>query len=151
MKINLRGFLVWLGALSLVISECRAPAAPPVQRRERILILVSLDAFRWDYLQKYHPTNLNRLALEGVHAKKLIPMFPSMTFPNHHTIVTGLRPEHHGIIHNNFYDPVTKETFAFNKTELQGSQWWGGEPVWATAIKQGRTADCLSWPGTGVQ
>jgi predicted AlkP superfamily pyrophosphatase or phosphodiesterase len=147
---NLRRLLVWLSAVSLLVSGVRAPAAAPAQPRDRILILVSLDAFRWDYLEKYHATNLIQLAAEGVHAKKLIPMFPSMTFPNHHTIVTGLRPEHHGIIHNNFYDPATKETFAFNKPELQGSQWWGGEPIWATVIKQGRKADCLFWPGTGV-
>jgi predicted AlkP superfamily pyrophosphatase or phosphodiesterase len=76
-------------------------------------------------------------------------MFPTMTFPNHHTIVTGWRPAHHGVIHNNIYDPTTKETFAFNKPELQGPQWWGGEPVWATAIKQGRRANVLFWPGTG--
>src|SRR5258705_3722912 len=58
----------------------------------RILILISLDAFRSDYLQKFGPPNLNRLASEGVHAEKLIPAFPSMTFPNHHTMATGLWP-----------------------------------------------------------
>jgi predicted AlkP superfamily pyrophosphatase or phosphodiesterase len=146
----LRRLVCWLGVLSLLISIFGAPSAHGVEPRERILILVSLDAFRWDYLQKYHPTNLNQLAAEGVHAKKLIPMFPSLTFPNHHTIVTGLRPEHHGIIHNNFFNPETKELFAFNKPELQGPQWWGGEPIWATAMKQGRTANCCFWPGTGV-
>jgi predicted AlkP superfamily pyrophosphatase or phosphodiesterase len=149
-KINLRRFLIWFGAVSVLICGLRASAAPSVKPSDRVLILVSLDAFRWDYLEKYHPTNLNRLAAEGVHAKKLVPMFPSVTFPNHHTIVTGLRPAHHGIIHNNMYDPATKEIFAFNKTELQGSRWWGGEPIWATAIKQGRRSDCIFWPGTGV-
>jgi predicted AlkP superfamily pyrophosphatase or phosphodiesterase len=147
---NLRRFLRRLSIVLLLVFSFGVPAAPPAAPRDRILILVSLDAFRWDYLQKFHPANLNRLAAEGVHAKKLIPMFPSLTFPNHHTIVTGLRPEHHGIINNNMYDPVTKETFAFNKSDLQGPQWWGGEPIWATAIKQGRTADCLFWPGTGA-
>ena len=151
MKLNSpRSFLGFVVVL-LLISLPHAPAAPSVPPNERILILVSLDAFRWDYIQKFHATNLDRIASEGVHAKKMIPMFPSMTFPNHHTIVTGRRPEHHGIIHNNFSDPATGKLFAFNKTELQGPEWWGGEPVWATAIKQGRRADVLFWPGTGIE
>jgi predicted AlkP superfamily pyrophosphatase or phosphodiesterase len=149
MNISTRRFLALLIAgLLVVLTGCKQPA-PSAAPRERILILVSLDAFRWDYLQKYKAPNLSKLAAEGVHAKKLIPMFPTMTFPNHHTIVTGWRPAHHGVIHNNIYDPTTKETFAFNKPELQGPQWWGGEPVWATAIKQGRRANVLFWPGTG--
>ena len=135
--------------VSLFVLAPVANAAQRVQPNDRILILISLDGFRWDYRQKYKAPNLTRLAAEGVQAKRLIPMFPSMTFPNHHTIVTGLRPAHHGVIHNNIHDPVTRETFAFNKPELQGPQWWGGEPIWATAIKQGRRADVLFWPGTG--
>jgi len=150
MKISARRFLVWLSAVSLLVLALGAPAAQSVPPRERILILISLDAFRWDYLQKYKAPNLSKLAADGVHAERLIPMFPSMTFPNHHTIVTGLRPARHGVIHNNIYDPVTKETFAFNKPELQGPQWWGGEPIWVTAIKSGRRADVLFWPGTGA-
>ncbi len=126
-----------------------APAAVPPA--ERILILVSLDGFRWDYPLKFKAPNISRLAAEGVHAEKLLPQFPSMTFPNHHTIVTGWWPARHGVIHNNIYDPALKQTFAFNKPELQGSEWWGGEPIWATAIKQGRRANVLFWPGTGTK
>src|SRR6266550_2095646 len=150
MKISARRFLVWLTAVSPLVLVLAAPVVQSVQPRDRTLILVSLDGFRWDYLQKYKAPHLSKLAAEGVHAERLIPMFPSMTFPNHHTIVTGLRPAHHGVIHNNIYDPVTTETFAFNKPELQGPQWWGGEPIWAAAIKQGRRADVLFWPGTGT-
>src|SRR6476661_6133233 len=84
-------FLVWSGFATV-------HAAPEVAPTNRILILISLDAFRSDYLQKFNPPNLNKLAREGVHAEKLIPAFPSMTFPNHHTMATGLYPEHHGII-----------------------------------------------------
>jgi predicted AlkP superfamily pyrophosphatase or phosphodiesterase len=146
MKISARRFLVWLCVALLMVVNC-ARRVPP---RERILILISLDGFRWDYLQKYQAPNLSKLAAQGVHAEWLIPMFPTMTFPNHHTIVTGLRPARHGVIHNNIYDPLTKETFAFNKPELQGPEWWGGEPIWVTAIKQGRRADVLFWPGTGT-
>jgi len=150
MKITARHLVVWLCLASLFLPALAVRAAQSIPPRERILILVSLDAFRWDYMQKYHATNLNRLATEGVHAERLIPMFPSMTYPNHHTIVTGWRPAHHGIIHNNFYDPLTKEAFALNKPEQLKPEWWGGEPIWATAIKQGRRADVLFWPGTGA-
>src|SRR6218665_4074020 len=90
-------------------------AGHPVSPTNRIVILVSLDGFRWDYLQKYQPTNLLRLAATGVQAQRLIPAFPSLTFPNHYTLVTGLYPEHHGIVGNNFYDPNLKTNFnAFN-------------------------------------
>ena len=115
------------------------------------MILVSLDGFRWDYLQKFQPTNLTRLAKEGVQAKRLIPVFPSLTFPNHYTIVTGLYPEHHGIIGNNFYDPAFKTNYnAFNAGSSE-SRWWSGEPIWVTAIKQGRTANCMFWPGSQAE
>jgi predicted AlkP superfamily pyrophosphatase or phosphodiesterase len=101
MKIPARRFLVWLSAASLLVLVLPAPPAQSVPPRDRVLILVSLDGFRWDYLQKYKAPHLSKLAAEGVHAERLIPMFPSMTFPNHHTIVTGLRPTHHGVVHNN--------------------------------------------------
>src|SRR5689334_21143369 len=89
--------IVWLAVAGFFV-HC-ACNAEPAAATNRILILISLDAFRSDYLQKFNPPNLNRLAKEGVHAEKLIPAFPSMTFPNHHTMATGLWPEHHGIIH----------------------------------------------------
>lgn len=145
-----RRLLYFLALTTWLLAGLPMASARLVPPKERILILVSLDGFRWDYLQKFKAPNLSRLAAEGVQAERLIPQFPSMTFPNHHTIMTGLRPAHHGIIHNNIYDPQLKATFAFNKPEQQGAEWWGGEPVWATAIKQGRRANVLFWPGTGT-
>jgi len=99
-------------------------------------------------LEKYHPPNLSQLAKEGVHAERLVPMFPSMTFPNHQTIVTGLRPAHHGIIHNDMYDPVTKERFSISGSATTNGAWWGGEPIWVTAIRQHRHAMDMFWPGS---
>jgi predicted AlkP superfamily pyrophosphatase or phosphodiesterase len=140
--------LVVVGSL-FQLSPCEAE---PNAGTNRILILISLDAFRSDYLQKFNPPNLNRLAKEGVHAEKLIPAFPSMTFPNHHTIATGLWPEHHGIIHNDFYDPVFKEKFGIvNNPGPTDGKWWGGQPIWVTAVKQGRKADCVYWPGSAAE
>jgi predicted AlkP superfamily pyrophosphatase or phosphodiesterase len=147
MKISSRLLLSFCLALFLLSRADAQPAPPP---GDRIVILISIDAFRWDYLQKFRAPCLAKLAAEGVHAEKMISMFPSMTFPNHLTMLTGLRPEHHGMIHNTMYDPVFKARFAYNKVDLSDSRWWGGEPIWATAIKQGRRADCMYWPGTGV-
>ncbi|MEI9959778.1 MAG: ectonucleotide pyrophosphatase/phosphodiesterase [Limisphaerales bacterium] len=144
-------WLIWSSFLIVFIFSSPVQAATTVPPRDRVLILVSLDGFRWDYLQKFHPPNLNKLAAEGVRAERLIPAFPSVTFPNHYTIVTGLWPEHHGIVGNNFYDPAFKTNYnAFNSSSL-ASRWWGGEPIWVTAIKQGRTADCMFWPGSGAE
>jgi predicted AlkP superfamily pyrophosphatase or phosphodiesterase len=142
--------VIWFG-MALVVLTTPAQAAPTIPPQERTVILVSLDGFRWDYLQKFQPINLLRLAKEGVQAERLIPVFPSLTFPNHYTLVTGLYPEHHGIIGNNFYDPTFKAHYnAFNAVSSE-SRWWGGEPIWATAIKQGRTAKCMFWPGSQAE
>jgi predicted AlkP superfamily pyrophosphatase or phosphodiesterase len=69
------------------------------------VLLISLDGFRWDYIERFAPPNLTALAETGVRAKALIPVFPTKTFPNHYSIVTGLYPAEHGIISNNMYDP----------------------------------------------
>jgi predicted AlkP superfamily pyrophosphatase or phosphodiesterase len=111
------------------------------------VILISLDGFRYDYLEKYQPRVLNQLAKEGVRAKWMTPSFPSKTFPNHYTIVTGLYPAHHGIVENNVYD--YGEVFGMDKTkEVQNSRWWFGEPIWVTAEKQGQIAASYFWVGT---
>lgn len=111
------------------------------------VILISLDGFRPDYLEKFQPKTLNKLANDGVRAKWMIPSFPSKTFPNHYTAATGLYPEHHGIIENNIYDFGT--TFGLNKREeVQNARWWLGEPIWVTAVKQGQKAGAFFFPGT---
>ncbi|HEX2862789.1 MAG TPA: ectonucleotide pyrophosphatase/phosphodiesterase, partial [Lacunisphaera sp.] len=103
----------------LLLTSCRSPA----ERAAGPLILVSIDGFRWDYLEKYDVPVLRRLATEGVHARRLIPSFPTKTAPNHYTLVTGLRPGSHGIVANSFYDPADDARFDMSKTE---SRWWAG-------------------------
>ena len=113
------------------------------------LILISLDGFRWDYLRKAPAPALRRLVERGVRAEGLIPSFPTKTFPNHYTIVTGLTPEHHGIIANDIRDPASGRTFAMSKaSEVRDSMWWGGEPLWVTAERAGRRAGTMFWPGS---
>src|SRR3954462_3039714 len=92
------------------------------------VVLISLDGFRWDYLDRYPAPHLRELAQQGARAEGLVPVFPSLTFPNHYTIVTGLYPEHHGIIANEMYDPQLGQTFQIHDREaVVRSEWWGGE------------------------
>ncbi len=111
------------------------------------VILISLDGFRYDYLDKFNPPTLNKLAKQGVRAKWMIPSFPTKTFPNHYTIATGLYPVHHGIVENNVYDFGT--VFSMSKREeVQNPRWWFGEPIWVTAEKQGQIAASYFFVGT---
>lgn len=121
----------------------------PIKDLKPTVVLISIDGFRYDYLDKYKPKNLNKIAKKGVRAKWMIPSFPSKTFPNHYTIATGLLPEHHGIIENNMYDQNFDAVFGLGKREeVQNPRWWQGEPIWVTAEKQGQTAAAYFFPGT---
>jgi predicted AlkP superfamily pyrophosphatase or phosphodiesterase len=134
----------------LILTACQAAAVLPADRA--ILILISIDGFRWDYLDRYAPHNLQRLAAEGVQADGLVPQFPSKTFPNHYTIVTGLTLAHHGIISNNIRDPQIPGEFSLSNREVQADpRWWGGEPMWNTVERQGRKAAAMFWPGSEVE
>ncbi|MBL9185967.1 MAG: alkaline phosphatase family protein [Opitutaceae bacterium] len=135
--------LVFIALLAL------ARAAEPAP-----LILVSLDGFRWDY-PDLHPAaspTLRTLRRDGFAARGLVPVFPSNTFPNHYTIVTGLRPARHGIVNNLFFDPAHGMFFRYNTGLSAGdARWWGGEPIWVTAIRQGRKAATAFWPGSEAE
>ncbi|MEO7673836.1 MAG: ectonucleotide pyrophosphatase/phosphodiesterase, partial [Pyrinomonadaceae bacterium] len=127
-----------------------AAAQKPVKDLKPTVILISLDGFRYDYLDKFAPPTLNRLAKEGVRAKWMTPSFPTKTFPNHYTIATGLYPEHHGIIENNIWD--FGSTFTLNKREeVQNSRWWLGEPIWVTAETQNVRVGAFFFPGTEAE
>ena len=133
-------------AISLLVVACR-PDVLPAERA--ILLLVSIDGFRWDYLDRYEAPNLRQLGANGVRAEGLIPQFPSKTFPNHYTIVTGLKLANHGIISNNMRAADIPGEFSLaNRDVLADSRWWGGEPIWNTAEKQGRIAAAMFWPGS---
>lgn len=116
------------------------------------LILISIDGLRADYLTKYNPPNLTSLAREGVRARWMTPSYPTLTFPNHYTIATGLYPQHHGIVGNDIYDPTTDASFSMSKPEaVQDTRWWGGEPIWVTAEKQGQRTGAYFFPGTETE
>ena len=105
------------------------------------LVLVSLDGFRSDYLELYDAPNLKRLASRGAQADAFVPVFPSLTFPSHYSIATGLYPARHGIVGNVFYDPGRDASYSYrNPTNVTDGTWYGGEPIWATAETQGMVA-----------
>ncbi|MCL1530248.1 ectonucleotide pyrophosphatase/phosphodiesterase [Xanthomonas nasturtii] len=112
------------------------------------LLLISIDGLRADMLDRGITPNLSQLAREGVRARWMTPSYPSLTFPNHYTLVTGLRPDHHGIVHNSMRDPALG-SFWLSKPEAVGdARWWGGEPVWVGVEKAGQHAATWSWPGS---
>jgi ectonucleotide pyrophosphatase/phosphodiesterase family protein 5 len=115
------------------------------------VILVSIDGLRPDYLQRGVTPNLNRLAAQGARAVAMRPSFPSVTFPNHYTLVTGLRPDHHGIVDNTMYDaaiPGVRFSLS-NGAAITDRRWWDqAEPVWVTAELHGVRAGTMFWPGS---
>ena len=140
-----------------VLSACFALAAcsttPPAEKHTSYspTILISLDGFRADYIDRGLTPTLTALANDGVHAKAMKPSFPTLTFPNHYTLVTGLYPDHHGIVANRFTDPVTQKTFVYkDATTIADPAWWGGEPLWVSVEKQGGHAATMFWPGSDV-
>ena len=138
---------LWLWSL---LATLAVPQARPPQANAQSVVLVSLDAFRWDYLDRPNAVNLRRLASRGVHAQRMVPAFPSLTFPNHYTIVTGMYPEHHGIVANTMRDPTLGNFRMSDTVAVHTEAWWTGEPIWTTAEKQGRHAGAFFWPGSEV-
>jgi predicted AlkP superfamily pyrophosphatase or phosphodiesterase len=133
--------------LAVACGGADARPSPPGQP----VLLVSLDGFRWDYLDRPHARNLRALAARGVRARRLVPVFPSKTFPNHYTLVTGLYPEHHGIISNSMWDDAIGRTFSLSARDVMvDPRWWGGEPLWVTAVQAGRASASFFWPGSDV-
>ncbi|KAF9262897.1 Phosphodiest-domain-containing protein [Marasmius fiardii PR-910] len=115
---------------------------------KRTVLVVSIDGLRADYLDRGLTPHLLDIAKQGLRAKSMIPIFPTLTFPNHWALMTGLYAESHGIIANNFWDPVSKSEFHYNQISSAWiSEFWLGEPMWETAGKAGVITANLMWPG----
>ncbi|XP_073488289.1 autotaxin isoform X6 [Aquarana catesbeiana] len=114
------------------------------------LIIFSVDGFRASYMKegaKVMP-NINKLRTCGTHAPYMRPVYPTKTYPNLYTLATGLYPESHGIVGNSMYDPVFDANFSLRSREKFNPRWWGGQPLWITAEKQGLKAATFFWPVT---
>jgi len=148
----------WPAVLPLFLALCAAAQVITVdhgpntaaQQAKPYVVMVSLDGFRYDYARKFEAKHLLALGTEGAIATEgMIPAYPSLTFPNHYTLVTGLYPEHHGIIANNFYDPARKQRYSYSDpADSRDGSWYGGEPLWVLAEKQGMRTACFFWPGS---
>lgn len=151
-------FLAVVAGQALPGCTSTEPAAETTEAGERALVLVSIDGYRWDYLDRAgveQPTL--RFLAEGVRAERLVPVFPTKTFPNHYSLVTGLHPSQHGIVANTMRDPerlVDGEPARFSLSDREAitdGRWWGGEPIWVTAQRQGLTAATVFWPGSEAE
>ena len=112
-------------------------------------LLISFDGFRYDYLNKVETPHFDTLAANGVQAEGLIPVFPSKTFPNHYSIVTGLYPENTGLVGNTMYDPKWDEWYRIrDRQAVENGKWYGGEPIWNTLEKQGIRTGTMFWVGS---
>ena len=113
------------------------------------VVLLSLDGFRYDYMERYETPVLDEIAQRGVRAEALVPAFPSLTFPSHYSIATGLTPGRHGIVANRFLDPATGRRYSLRDREAVEDGWWyGGEPIWVTAESQGMVTSAFYFVGT---
>ncbi|QOJ28359.1 MAG: alkaline phosphatase family protein [Ignavibacteriales bacterium] len=116
------------------------------------VLLISFDGFRWDYPQRGITPALDKMAAEGVSALSLRPIFPSKTFPNHYTIVTGMTAEKHGLLANSFENPFTGERYRLGDTNaVRSGKWYWGEAIWETLEKNNIATASYFWPGSEVR
>ncbi len=138
-------------ALPLVHTD-NGPNSPAAQKAHYV-VLVSLDGFRWDYAKRDGATHLLALGKQGVWAPQgMLPSFPSLTFPNHFTIVTGLYPEHHGLVANSFFDETKQARYGnADSAAVTDGSWYSGVPLWSLAEGQGMRTACIFWPGSEAE
>jgi len=121
----------------------------PEQRDKPYLVLVSIDGFRWDYQDLHATPALDRIAANGIRAERLIPVFPTLTFPNHYSIATGLYPAHHGLLGNRFPNRDRTRWYSLHeRATVQDGSWYGGEPVWVAAEQAGMVTAAFYFVGT---
>lgn len=114
---------------------------------ERKVVILSLDGFRADYLDKARTPNLDSIASVGV-SGRLRPSFPTLTFPNHYSMVTGLYPNHHGLVANSFFDKKLGRYSIGDRQSVERGDFYHGEPIWATAGRQGIRSASFFWVGS---
>ncbi len=115
------------------------------------VILVSIDGFRFDYTDRYKPKNIMAVRDSGAAAESMIPSFPTITFPNHISIITGMYPAHHGIVGNHFFDPVKNAEYDYHRDATDGSWYMHGTPLWVLAEQQHTIAACMFWPTSDAE
>lgn len=137
--------MMWLTACSIAPQASSAAA----RRDAPYLVLISIDGFRFDYLDRFPSPALQRIAAEGIRAESLRPVWPTLTFPNHFSIATGLYPAEHGIIANDFMNESRDAWYHYKKREtVQDGSWYRGEPIWVAAERAGIGSAAFYYVGT---
>jgi len=145
--------LVVFAALIVALGSCKKGKKEDpgtlVDPIESYVVMVSFDGFRWDYTDLYTTPNFDQLAKDGLKAERLLPSFPTKTFPNHYTLATGLYPDNHGIINNSFYASDLGGIYRIGAADMvtDGDSYFG-EPIWVTAEQQGVKTACYFWVGS---
>ena len=142
--------------LAVLLAGCATQTSPRPDTTEATrptpLLLISIDGFRADYIDRGLSPTLAALAANGVRARAMQPSFPSLTFPNHYTLVTGLYPDHHGIVNNTMYDSTLGRFSLGRRAAVSDGRWWAeGEPLWVTADKAGLQTATMFWPGSEAE
>ena len=158
LKITALASLIWLSVANQVFAQATIDTAQHVnpntknsaaQQQKPYVILISADGFRHDYAKKYNATNLLTLSKDGVQAESMIPSYPSVTFPNHYSMATGLYPSHHGLVNNTFYDKKKASKYSMGaKDKVKDGSWYGGTPLWVLAEQQQMLAANMFWVGS---
>ena len=138
-------------SLLLVLAGSRSSGGVPGVPAGPTVVLVGLDGFHPSYLGRPPSRHLRELARQGVQARWMTPVFPSLTFPNFYSIATGLYPEHHGIVSNTMLDSALGSFSLRDRSSVEDPRWWGGEPIWVTAVKQNQRAATYFWPGSETE
>jgi len=137
-----------------VISSCARPQVKNLEKFQQApyVVLVSIDGFRHDYASLHSSKELLDMQARGLAAKSLRPVFPSKTFPNHYSIITGRYAEDHGIVSNEFYDKANGESYSISdRHSVMDGKWYLGEPVWILAQKQGMSSASYYWVGSDAK
>lgn len=126
-----------------------AGAAPAIAQNRQPVLMISVDGMRPDYVMQadaHHLRipNLRRILAEGTHAEGVNGVLPTVTYPSHTTLVTGVWPVEHGILNNGRFDPERK----FN-----GAWYWYADQIkvptlWSAAHAAGLHTASVSWPVT---
>jgi predicted AlkP superfamily pyrophosphatase or phosphodiesterase len=156
MRFSVLIFALWFsaGVFAQPITDTVQKVIPgrgnsPQQEKKPYVIFISADGFRYDLADKYHATNLRALRMRGVAAAAMMPSFPSVTFPNHYSLATGLYPAHHGLVDNTFYDPKKGKGYRISdRAAVTDSSWYGGTPIWVLAEQQKMLSASFFWVGS---
>jgi predicted AlkP superfamily pyrophosphatase or phosphodiesterase len=149
LTVSINAFCQFTNTTQKVIANRKNSAE---QQKKPYVILISADGFRYDFAKRYNAENLLKLASEGVSATSMIPSYPSVTFPNHYAIISGLYPSHSGLVNNTFYDPARKERYTkSNKTTAADGTWYGGWPLWVLAEQQQMVSASFYWVASDVE